>query len=210
MTDFRLGIDIDGVLADFNAAYRRKLIQASGRDLIPDPFEPPCWDYAGHYGYTPDEDQKAWKLIREDGLFWQYLQPLPGAATFLDWAWRLHQDNWTHGRSHEVYFLTTRPGLQAKRQSENWLARYGMNSTPATVLIARGNKGELAKALGLTHFVDDRPENVYDVLDVHFGCQTYMRRAKYNEIEQDAVVRKGGKLVESITEFMHELEKQRV
>ncbi len=201
MKDLRLGIDIDGVLADFNQAYRRKLIQASGRDLIPEGEEPPVWNYAPHYGYTVQEDEKAWQLIKEDKTFWQYLQPLPGAPTFIEWLWRLQQDNWSFGHSHEVYFLTNRPGIHAKRQSENWLATHGMGAVPPTVLITRGSKGQLAKSLGLTHLIDDRVENVYDVICAAPACKTYMRRARYNEEKEADVLKYGGKIVNNITEF---------
>jgi FMN phosphatase YigB (HAD superfamily) len=178
---FIIGCDVDGVLADFNTAYRQRLIDVTGRELIP-PFvnghEPTVWNYAtDEYGYTKEEDNAVWKSITNDPFFWQDLEQYPTAAAFVWSVLRLF-DN--------VYFITTRPGYMVKPQTEKWLKDLGRNN--ATVLIAKNAKakGYLAAGLGLTHFIDDRDQNCYAVMHYSPDTQVYMLRHKYNSSVIDA------------------------
>lgn len=170
MQELRIGLDVDGVLANFNSAYREILIEVSGRDLIPEVFEPPCWEYAPAYGYTKDEDRAAWSAIRNDPFFWRKLGVLPGAQELL---------NDIDDVRHAVYFITTRLGTQVKHQTESWLRDYVAN--PA-VLIAKSSadKGRLAEGLDLTHFVDDKPENCIAVKEAVPGCRVFLLSYAYN------------------------------
>lgn len=170
MRELRIGIDVDGCLADFNAAYRKTLIKVSGRDLIPEIFEPPCWEYATVYGYTKDEDRAAWKEITSDPIFWRRLSVLPGAQEFLN--------NLDDAR-HAVYFITSRPGIATKHQTETWLRNFVLNPT---VLIAKSSehKGIIARGLELTHFLDDKPENCLAVKEHTIECHVYLLDARYN------------------------------
>lgn len=203
----RIGIDIDGVLANFNAAYRMKLISVTGRDLIPEGEEPPCWEYATHYGYTKDEDSRTWKDILADPWFWQFLAPLPGALSFLDWV-----D--TESRYGPVsglivpYFITTRPGVDTKGQSERWLRPHVEN--PA-VLIARSSedKGLLARGLGLTHFLDDKPENCHAVKTAIPSCDVWLLTARYNEWAHEDVRYTDIHVALSLEDFQLQLETTR-
>lgn len=171
MSKVIVGVDLDGVLANFNAAYRRKLIAVTGRDLIPEGEEPPVWDYAcPYYGYTRDEDKATWAAIIADPYFWFGLEAMPDAYGFLADV----------GHMDEVYFMTTRPGLDVKGQSEHWLFDSGANDGP-TVLICRGEKGHLARGLGLTHFIDDKPENCLSVATISPATAVYLLACKYNE-----------------------------
>lgn len=172
-----IGVDLDGVLANFNAAYRTKLIEVTGRDLIPEQdcsgntveTTPPCWYYpVDHYGYTKDEDKATWKAIVESPDFWRSIRPYPETFDFLCGL----GDN-------EVYFITTRPGATAHSQSVEWLERLG-EPTP-NVIIARGSKGDIAKGIGLTHFIDDKPENCWDVYMESPDTKIFMPRTRYNQ-----------------------------
>lgn len=177
MKHLRIGLDIDGCLADFNSAYRQTLLDVSGRPLIPEGFQPPLWDYAPFYGYTPEEDKRAWDRIKTNTRFWQTLQPLPGAEDLLELA------NVVNG---DVYFLTNRPGTTAKRQTETWLRFYGL--WEPTVLIAPGNKGKIAEGLQLTDLIDDRPENCFAVAYESPLTKVFLRAASYNEWARQDIV----------------------
>ena len=186
--DMKLGLDLDGVLANFNEGFRRRLISANGRDMNiqPNPTGP-YWDWPQYYGYTNDEVKATWDSIRTDPDFWQYLEAMPGASAFLNWLWRIVADtNWNNGRfteehNVEVYFLTSRNhGPMVKRQTELWLLRNGWEG-PATVLITRGSKGPIAKSLGLTHVLDDRPENLLSVMEHTMGdCWPLLFHQEHN------------------------------
>ena len=69
-----------------------------------------------------------------------------------------------HARSmgEEVFFVTSRPGLRAKLQTERWLL-YTMDFACPTVIVSR-QKGLVAAALGIDLIVDDKPENVREVM----------------------------------------------
>lgn len=171
----RLGFDLDGTLADMQAALVRE-----AQRLFPDlelphllPSSPPN-DQEGH----PDDEapehpskpppsalslssrqQRAlWKAVEAIPNFWDTLDEIePGAIERL---YGLVQDHrW------ELIFLTNRPetsGDTAQMQSHRWLERHGFR-TP-NVFVVRGSRGRIADALSLDVIVDDRPENCLDVV----------------------------------------------
>jgi hypothetical protein len=209
----RLGCDVDGVLANFGSAFRRVLRETSGRALIPEGEEPPVWDWPEHYGYTAKEIRAAWAAVSHDPGFWQYLDALPGAQEFLAWLWRsVSTFNWTDGfggfeTNVEVYFITTRlHGRAVKRQTELWLQRNGFLGESRTVCIARGEKGHLAAGLGLTHMIDDRPENLASVVMYAPTCRTYLRRVPYNKSFVPLLTSDGIVVVDSLEQFREHLE----
>lgn len=188
--DLRLGIDIDGCLADFNEGYRRKFVEVTGRDLFRGEVDPPCWHYHTVYGYNDADNDAVWKSIAESHDFWETLKPYPGAEDFLRWLF------WRAGQC-EIYFLTTRVGKDVKAQTELWLARNGFPR--ATVLINRGSKGALAAGLGLTHVLDDRPENLFDLPK---GVKRFLKLARYN---QWSVMGENFQPIGSLDQFVKEI-----
>jgi len=147
----RVGIDVDGCLANFNSGFIRRVIEVTGRNLFPDNYEPTTWDYPTAVGYTEDEVNKVWENIQADPLFWLRLPVYQGTCGFLMNLARQH---------HDVYFITARPGIEAKMQTELWLEVAGYES--ATVLIT-SKKGLAARTLDLDIYLDDRWENAKDV-----------------------------------------------
>lgn len=167
-----VGVDIDGVLADWNDAFRRTLVQATGRVLIPEGFDPPLWNYAQFYGYTAEEERTAYRMIATDSFFWQNLKPLPGAEYL---ATRLMRLAWE--TRIDLYFVTARSGVQVKYQTERWLHNtFGFRHN--TVLICPGDKVEVATALRMTHFLDDKFETALGM--AHSGVFSFLPRRAYN------------------------------
>ena len=197
--NLRLGLDMDGVFADFDRGYRAVLRQTSGRDLLPD-TEPTCWDYDQAAGYTAAEIQAAWQTIRASKYFWRDLQPYPGAREFLGWlAAYVAGRNWCQGESHEVCFLTCRDGWNAKGQTEEWLRAHGFYTIPRTVLLAREPKGGLARELHLTHVVDDSSMQFLDVLEQTVETQAYLWARPHNTAQQLPTI--GANTVRSFAEL---------
>ena len=205
MTPKVLGVDLDGCLVNFNEGLRERLALVTGRALIEPGFEPPKWNYpVDSYGYTEDEYASTWKSIEHDRRFWYELQPLPGAIFALVKLAQLAV------LGHEVYFITSRPGIFAHQQSHQWISDFGFKQP--TVLIDRGGKGPLAAGLRLTHFVDDRPENCFDVWNAtsRIGTKIYMPRRSYNVNEQKAVEimndeTRRWSLIDGIDDFIREV-----
>jgi 5'(3')-deoxyribonucleotidase len=171
----RIGIDVDGVLADFNSSFINRVTSTTGRDLFPPrPFDIPCWDYPEYYGYTREETSQVWETIKSDRFFWQNLPTYP--TTLYDLFTLAAR---FEGHDDDLYFITSRPGIRAKRQTENWLeARWPARTVaPLTVLIS-SRKGDCARALNLDVYVDDRIENVVDVVGT--GTRTFLYSHPWN------------------------------
>lgn len=182
-----LGIDVDGVLADFNRAYIALVVdtardymaapdlpvtmvrEVDGRqqtfyvpfsralDSYPDVF-PAIWDYPQKQaGYPIRVMDAVWRRIKKAPSFWSDISPLAGASE----ACAALEALSTQG--HDVYFITARPGVGAKRQTEEWLQRHGM-TFPTVILSA--DKGTALKLLRLDAYVDDRLLNVNDAMRV--------------------------------------------
>lgn len=159
----RIGFDIDGVLADFVSAYQDKFIALTGRNTFAagDRRDPPEWNWPTLRGYTAEETSAVWEDIKKSHTFWLNLSEDRGCSTLRQMLMELEH-------KHEVYFLTSRPGLRSKRQTELWLWDHlGYHRTPnvyPTVGIAAyRQKGHLVKGLELDCYIDDNTDNANDV-----------------------------------------------
>lgn len=187
----KLGFDLDGCLVDFTSAFIDRIVSVTGEDKFPPrPFDVPCWDYPAHFGYTPEQVDAVWDDITADSLFWMSLSPLAGEQNTVQRIKGLTPE-------HDVYFITARPGRNAKRQSEIWLRWYGFDDP--TVLIS-GHKGLACKALELDLYVDDKRENCDSV---HFDSKTrvFIYDQPWNREGQDFYSR-----VRSIDEMLARVE----
>ena len=157
MMSKRIGVDVDGCLANFNQAFIGLLIAQSGRDLFPvHPYDPAEWHYPATLGYTTEEMDRTWAHIEASTEFWENLDGYPDAAQFL------RNLDWRHRRAgDDIYFITSRPGRRAKEQTEAWLDLRGFEG--ATVLIS-SLKQLCCTALQLDYYLDDRTENLVDVV----------------------------------------------
>lgn len=169
----RIGVDVDGVLARFNESFAQRLVDVTGRSLIPTGADFPCWGWPSHYGYTAAEESATWENVRQDKTFWFRLGAYDDTHTVLLELLRLQLIG------HDIYFITSRPGVRAKQQTEDWLRVQGFASTP-TVLISSA-KGMCAQALCLDSYVDDRWENVVDVAESTLTCHTCLLDRPWNQ-----------------------------
>lgn len=167
----RIGVDIDGVLANFTDAYAKILTKQTGVKFPKLSAEwPTVWYWEREAGITKLQERAAWKEI-EDTHFWGVLIPLPGAIEALQHLNVMAQTG------HEVYFITSRPGARAKHLTEMWLRGHGVEYP--TVIIAH-EKGPLAAALKLDVFIDDKMENVRDVANARDKTRVYIIDSPYN------------------------------
>src|SRR4051812_23873962 len=108
----RIGIDLDGCLADFNTAFIELIAEQTGIQLPPvsDTY-PDCWAYHKAGGVTAEQDRKLWQTIGDSGSFWYELPSLPGAVrTINDLGIVSRVAGWF------VYFITARNGRLVKAQ----------------------------------------------------------------------------------------------
>lgn len=184
----RLGIDIDGCLGNFTKAYGELLAKVCGEDRLhpgwaTDPAFPSEWDWdRTHY---PDAIADAWnRHILKDGTFWQQLEPLDGAKE------TVRALNLLSAGNTPVYFLTNRAGYRAKRQTEAWLYDLGMHY-PTVILVE--DKWPVIKALGLTHFIDDRLITMNGVAKELEGPESIENPLRDRLFLKDAPYNRGGR-----------------
>ena len=164
----KIGFDVDGVLADFNTRFINRVIAVTGRDLFPPhPFVISCWDYPEAFGYSKKEVSAVWEHIKKDPLFWRYLHRCSDVPFE-----RIEALNETW--DHDIYFVTSRVGINCKGQTEEWLRPYIFNPT---VLIS-SHKGLCAQALRLDAYIDDKIENCVDTAP---SCWTFILDRPWNQ-----------------------------
>lgn len=160
----RIGVDVDGVLADFRSAFRAlarpDLVEADSEPLSPQSDGP----------LQPGEIRQLWAVIAHAPNWWLQLK-----AYEPDEISRLYalarQLRW------EVFFMTKRPGSAGETvlvQTQWWLERHGFYM-PAVVTVP-GSRGELANALRLDLIVDDQMVNCVEVISASSSKAVLMLR----------------------------------
>lgn len=167
-----LGIDIDGVLAQFDAGTR-----AFFRDCTPpDPI-------------TGDNR----RALDTDTCYWNHIADIVGEANW-KWFWaeaveqcqvfanlHPHHDNVAYLRTliegYPVSLITSRPQVAAQ-QTYAWLGAHGLS--PQNVLHVVGTKVAVAQALGVTVVVDDSPKQLAAYLEAYTPAHVLGQRRPWN------------------------------
>lgn len=172
----RIGFDLDGVMADFNASFIELVKAVTKRNLFPEGYQPHTWNYPEALGYTNAEVSEVWDYIESSGDFWRTLQPYAGAAAAYR-RWLLAGPP-LGGSFHEIYFITSRMGRNVKFQTEEWCEEHLYDV--ATVLIS-SKKGAIARALELDFYIDDRVANFLDVQETSPDTCVYLLDQPWNQ-----------------------------
>ena len=177
----RIAVDLDGTLADMDAALQAEAERLFGADVdlrgslrarpentpgveTPDPtasspgmrpaVPPPD---PARVRLSDRQHRQLWTRVREIENFWESLAEIePGAVARL--AHAAASSRW------DVLFITTRPpsaGDTTQIQSQRWLEAHGFERP--SVFVVTGSRGHVASALTLDAVLDDRPENCLDV-----------------------------------------------
>jgi uncharacterized HAD superfamily protein len=199
-TKRRLGIDLDGVLCNFNDSYAAAITKYTGITFPKNSATWPTeWYWERAAGVTKEQESEIWKkdILWEGSEFWYDLDALPEAIKTCG------QLNLLAKSGHEVLFLTNRAGHAAKYQTERWLYFHGVDY-PTVILIA--DKAPLIRLLGIDFFIDDKPETIADVAwqaaespkDFCVGGHIYLKNTAYNKEGRRSDVH----VVESVAEAL--------
>ena len=181
----RIGIDLDGVLADMQTALRREAEALFGprspaRDPQADVQAEQIAEAArealeeGEAGADAGEEEEAappepqpltmrqqrklWKHVARIDGFWEGLEEIE-RGTVARFAALATERRWN------VIFLTQRPetaGDTAQRQTQRWLERHGF-PLPSVFVVPGTARGRVADALDLDIVIDDRPSNCLEI-----------------------------------------------
>jgi hypothetical protein len=173
----RIACDLDGTIADMDAALQREAKRLFGPDvdlhaassapiesaedveeeLAVEAAGPAPASTATGRPLSQAELRKLWSQVRKIEDFWRSLGEIePGAVGRFSALATRHR--W------DVIFVTQRPssaGDTTQRQSHRWLQTHGFDMPSVFV---NGRRGRVAHALSLDAVIDDRPENCLDVV----------------------------------------------
>lgn len=191
----RIGLDIDGVLADFRTAFRQTAEKCLRKDVQEDDA-----DELGSSALSPDDIRRVWEHIAKEQNWWMEV-PAYEPAQIARLYGLMRAAGW------EVFFLTKRPasaGDSVQFQTQWWIERYGFY-LPA-VLTVPGSRGDIANGLRLDLLVDDQLINCVEVISAGPTKAVLMLR------EQDAPARahalnRGIGVVASLSEAITVLER---
>ena len=178
----KIGLDLDGVFADFNSSFHTLLCRTCG-DRFPadhEPDKPPVWEWPRYFGYSEEAEAKAWKIAWDSGDFWYRLHTYPGEDKTLETLEAVSDE-------HDIYFITNRKGSKTKSQTEQWLLERGVMFP--TVLLAK-QKEPIIAALKLDVYIDDNLDmmnslaKLQDEKLVPETLRLYLREAKYNQYKR--------------------------
>ena len=129
----RIGIDVDGVLADFRSSFRAAAVRVLRRDVASGNDSP-----QGAGPLAPADVRRVWDQIGKTRNWWMGVEPYEPEQIA-----RLY--SLTRASGWEVFFLTKRPpsaGDSVQFQTQWWIERFGFY-LPA-VLTVLGSRGDIA------------------------------------------------------------------
>ena len=190
--------DMDGVLANFNKAYRQQTNRIVGTSLDPNE-KPEFWDSV-EMQIGSENDARVWNYIKNTDGFWRDLESL---AT-IDELERMANLEATQ------YFVTSRVGKNPFQETYDWLLyQFGekVEQFPSdwSVLIS-SRKADAANALKANYTIDDKAGNV---LAVYYNSpperKVYVFDAPYNQFDTRVI---GGRVrrVGTVAAFLDDIE----
>lgn len=195
-----VGIDLDGVCCNFAKRYSEVCRNLFGEKcpIIQNESEILGWVWYDWYPINKDEWNKAWDSIRSTHNFWTTLEPIQPNQFFY------MRDRIMNEPYINTYFITAREpsvGLSIAKQSIEWLESNGWKN-PQVLEIQK--KGPAIQALGISHFIDDKTENILSAI-AESDAYTYAPNIPHNK-KLDSILSLGRfSRVEGLKDFTDKL-----
>lgn len=152
-----VGLDIDGVVADFLTPFLLRLEQRIGKGPIPaDSLR--SVDFSVHPVLTEEAVKECAEAVRRDPAFWDGLDSLLSGE-----QWRRLEHL---SRLGQLSFITHRTGHESwdiHAVTAEWCRRHGI--TDPDVHLVEKEKSVVVEKLGVVLFIDDNYENCRDVAE---------------------------------------------
>jgi hypothetical protein len=174
----RIGVDVDGVLADFRSSFHTAALRVLRRDVAGTNDSP-----QGGGPLAPGDVRRVWDHIGKTQNWWMEVEPYEPEQIA-----RLY--SLTRAAGWEVFFLTKRPpsaGDSVQFQTQWWIERFGFY-LPA-VLTVPGSRGDIANGLRLDLVLDDQLINCVEVVSATPTKALLMQRTPDNTARDHAINR---------------------
>jgi hypothetical protein len=187
----RLGIDVDGVIADFQSAFRtlaERELGIAAKDVESE--------------LTKADVDRLWKVVAGSPNWWVTLP-----AYEPDQVGRLYAEA-RRGR-WEVFFLTSRPasaGDAVQLQTQVWLERLGF-FLPSVLTTPAGARGEVARSLRLDLAIDDRLINCMEIISASNAKALLIARGAAEEKFREGAEARGIGVVTTLAQCLDAVER---
>lgn len=191
----RIGVDVDGVLADFRSSFHVAAVRALRRE-VPNPNDSP--QSVGPL--APQDVRRVWDYIGKTQNWWMDVEPYEPEQIA-----RLY--SLTRAAGWEVFFLTKRPpsaGDSVQFQTQWWIERFGFY-LPA-VLTVPGSRGDIANGLRLDLVLDDQLINCVEVVSATPTKALLMQRTP-DKAARDQAIDRGIGVVSTLAEAVSIIER---
>ena len=185
----RLGLDVDGVLADFRAAFHALAASELGRH-----------DLGGDL--SKGDIERLWKAVARANNWWLEL-----VAYEPEEMARLYE--LSRERRWEVFFMTSRPpsaGDSVQLQTQVWLEKCGFY-LPSVMTAPAGARGELARALRMDLVVDDHLVNCMEIVGASNARVLHMSRGDVDESRRDQAEARGIGVVRTLSQALDAIQR---
>ena len=187
----RLGIDVDGVVADFRSAFRalaERELGAAAPSKEADLAKP--------------QIDRLWRTVAATPNWWLDVPPYEPDQIARLYS-RVRQSRW------EVFFMTSRPvsdGDSVQLQTQVWLERQGF-LLPSVLTTPAGARGELARSLRLDIALDDRLVNCLEVISASNSKAMMLLRDPADPNAREAAEARGVGVVSTLAEALDAIER---
>jgi hypothetical protein len=187
----RLGIDVDGVVADFQSAFRALAERELGL---------PASDVETEL--SKSDVDRLWRVVADTTNWW-----LDVPAYEPDQIKRLYAQART--ARWEMFFMTSRPpsaGDSVQLQTQVWLERHGY-FLPSVLTTPSGARGEVARSLRLDLALDDRMVNCLEIISASNSKALMLLRPPAEPRAREAAEARGIGVVSSLAEALDAVER---
>ena len=187
----RLGIDVDGVVADFRTAFRAIAERELG--IAPDDVETEL--------AKPDVE-RLWRSVASATNWWLDVPPYEPDQIERLYA-LVRRARW------DVFFMTSRPasaGDSVQLQTQVWLERHGFY-LPSVLTAPTGARGELTRSLRLDLALDDRMVNCLEIISASNAKALMILRSPTAPRIREAAEARGIGVVPSLAQAIDAVER---